>query len=187
MRPAVVIACVLALACAADAASSAVAALNCGVRDCCYSRSKAQRYCACADAFQRSDALAVCSTVRCAAGPPPGTCERLLAVPPTRAQQAAQQYASAPAPAAAEALAVAEADCICTKEYMPVCFAGKTFGNECEVRSARKSPYCANASCDASRHAAPARCAASCRARAELGSLGGSKHWSLLGSSHAKR
>ena len=127
-------ACVLALACAAlrsNAAGSAVAALNCGVGDCCYSRGKAQRFCACADAFQRSSALTVCSTVRCAGpGPAPGECERLLAVPPTRAVAAAQQHsARAPAPA------VAAADCFCTLEYAPVCARGTTYGNACEVRA----------------------------------------------------
>ena len=130
-------ACVLALACAAlraQAASSAVAALKCGVGDCCYSGGKAQRFCACADAFQRSSASGVCAAVRCAAGPPPGTCERLLAVPPTRAQQ--QQSVREPAPV----------DCVCTKEYMPVCAAGTTYGNACEVRaSLRHYVNCADA------------------------------------------
>ena len=118
MRRTTAIACVLALACAvlrADAAGSAVAALGCGAGDCCYSgAANAQRYCACADAFRRSGALNACAAVRCAAGPPPGECEKLLAVPPARAAEAP--------------------DCVCTKEYAPVCVSGKTFGNACEVR-----------------------------------------------------
>ena len=117
-RTAILVACALALACAvlrADAAGSAVAALGCGAGDCCYSgAANAQRYCACADAFRRSSALTVCATVRCAAGPLLGECEKLLAVPPARAAEAS--------------------DCICTKEYEPVCVSGKTFGNACEVR-----------------------------------------------------
>ena len=118
MRRAAVAACVLALACAAlnaNAAGSAVAALGCGAGDCCYSgTTTAQRFCACADAFRRSKALTACATVRCAAGPPPGVCEKLLAVPPAPATEAS--------------------DCVCTKEYAPVCVGGKTFSNVCEVR-----------------------------------------------------
>jgi len=117
MRRTAVPACVLALACAAlraDAAASAVAALGCGAGDCCYSGpANAPRYCACADAFRRSSALTVCATVRCAAGPQPGECESLLAVPPVPAAEAS--------------------DCICTKEFAPVCVSGKTFANACEV------------------------------------------------------
>ena len=120
MRRTAVLMCAVALVCAvcADAAGSAVAALGCGSGDCCYSgAANAQRFCACADAFRRSNALTVCATVRCAAGPPPGECEKLLAVPP--------------APATPKA-----SDCVCTKEYMPVCVGGKTFGNACEARCA---------------------------------------------------